>query len=245
MKAAAVQMNISFKNNSKNFEKVLQNLQAAAHEGAQLIVFPECALSGYCFTNRQEALPYAASSDSEALTLFKSNCVKFGVTGVLGFLECCDENFFNSALIVTPEGKTSIYRKVNLSKLGVDQFATPGPKVIIHNAPWGSLGTLICFDIKCPEMSTLLAKQDVSLIALPTGWPTSAENTPIFITRTRAWDNKLFIVAANRVGDEGGLHFIGRSQIIDPLGNLLAEAAEREETILYADLDLPIAGKKT
>lgn len=243
MRAAAVQMDISFKNISKNLEKVLSNLQKAAQQGAHLIVFPECTLSGYFFTNRQEASPYTIDLESEALALFKNRCVSLGVTGVIGILEHFHENLFNSAFIVSPEGNTSIYRKVNLSKLGVDQFVTPGSEVTPHRTPWGLLGTLICFDIKCPEISTLLAKQGVSLIALPTGWPTSAENTPTFITRTRAWDNKVFIVASNRVGNEGSVDFIGRSQIIDPLGNLLAEALTREETIIYADLDLQAATK--
>ena len=63
MKVAAVQMDVKILENERNLAKVLDHLERAAGDGADLVVFPECALSGYCFTSREEALP-AAEPDS-------------------------------------------------------------------------------------------------------------------------------------------------------------------------------------
>ena len=87
-----------------------------------------------------------------------------------------------------------------------------------------------------------LAGADV--IVLPTNWPEGAESSPDFLTRARAWENRVYVLAANRVGIERGRRFIGRSQIVAPTGVILCEAGPEEETILYADLDLSIARQK-
>jgi predicted amidohydrolase len=103
---------------------------------------------------------------------------------------------------------------------------------------------LICYDIRFPEAARVLALKGAEVIALPTNWPEGAESSPEFITRTRAWENRVFIVAANRVGVERGRKFIGRSQIVSPNGEIMVEAGPDEETIIYADLDLSLARQK-
>ena len=59
MKVAAVQMDIKILEKAKNLEKILAGLESAARAGAGIVVFPECALTGYCFTGMEEADPVA------------------------------------------------------------------------------------------------------------------------------------------------------------------------------------------
>ncbi|MDA1190615.1 MAG: carbon-nitrogen hydrolase family protein, partial [Candidatus Poribacteria bacterium] len=94
------------------------------------------------------------------------------------------------------------------------------------------------------EVPRTLALQGADIIVLPTNWPQGAESAPDFITRVRAWENRVFVVATNRVGVERGFRFIGRSQIIAPEG-LFMEASPDDEDILYADLNLAEARNKT
>jgi 5-aminopentanamidase len=252
--AAAVQMDVNIGDVAGNLRRVLERLEEAASNGAKLVVFPEAALSGYCFNSMEEALPHAVASWEEAIWPFARRCEELGIVGVLGFLSVAsrwedDPDFeacSNSAILAGAGRPGScFYAKTHLPVLGVDRFVKPGD----HLAVWdtgvvGKVGVLICYDIRFPEAARVLGLQGADIIALPTNWPEGAESSPDFITRTRAWENRVFLVAANRVGVERGRRFIGRSQIISPTGEIMVEAGPDEETILYADLDLSIARQK-
>lgn len=256
IRAAAVQMDVAIGDVEGNLRRVLERLAEAASNGAKLVVFPEAALSGYCFSSLNDALPSVVEGDDQATDDFVVACLDLGVTGVLGFLEGRDEDdetdiepcCRNSAIVCSPvvedSVEVSVYRKTHLPILGVDRFVTPGDLLSVYDAPFGKLGVLICYDIRFPEAARVLALEGADVIALPTNWPEGAESSPDFLTRARAWENRVFVVAANRVGVERGRRFIGRSQIVSPGGKILCEAGPDEETILYADLDLEEARQK-
>lgn len=244
LRAAAVQIDIKISDNAGNLKRVLACLDEAAAGGAKLIVFPECTLSGYCFGSLEEALLYCEMAYGPSVEAFTERCAALGVTGVLGLLEGARDHYYNSAVIATPNGQSAIYRKVHLPTLGVDRFLRPGDALPVYPTPFGKLGVLICYDIRFPEAARCLGLQGAEIIALPTNWPVGAESSPDFITRTRAWENRVWIVAANRVGVERGRRFIGRSQILSPTGQIVVEAGVEEETILYANLDLTLARQK-
>lgn len=245
LRAAAVQMDVRLGEVQANLRRVLELLEEAVAGGAQLVVFPECALSGYCFESLEEARAAAIpAGGSEPLRRFADRCTDLGVVGVLGFIEagagCC-----NSAVVAgAAPGAMFVYRKTHLPVLGFDRFATPGDALEVARTPWGRMGVLICYDIRFPEAVRVLALQGADVIALPTNWPVGAESSPDFLTRARAWENRVFVVAANRVGVERGRRFIGRSQIVSPSGEVLCEAGPDEEAILHADLDLGQARQK-
>ena len=88
-----------------------------------------------------------------------------------------------------------------------------------------------------------LALQDADLVVLPTNWPVGAETAAKPVSLVRAIENRVFLATCNRVGTEEGTTFIGLSKIIDPKGNVLAEAGA-EESILVADLNLQQAREK-
>lgn len=246
VRAAVVQMDVAIGDNPGNLMRVLEKLDEAARNGARLVVFPECALSGYCFASLAEARPYAEHSCGESAEAFSQCCSALGVTGVLGFLdgESGGDACWNSALLALPDHTRSVYSKTHLPTLGVDRFVTPGDCLRVYSTPVGSVGLLICYDIRFPEAARCLGLLGADILALPTNWPEGAESAPDFLTRARAWENRLYVLAANRVGVERGRRFIGRSQIVASTGEILCEAGPEEETILYADLDLSFARQK-
>jgi predicted amidohydrolase len=79
------------------------------------------------------------------------------------------------------------------------------------------------------------------LIVLPTNWPPGAWRNPEFVLNTRALENHVNYVAANRVGAERGWRFIGRSKVVDSSGDTVAEASSDQEELLIAELDLSAA----
>jgi predicted amidohydrolase len=94
--------------------------------------------------------------------------------------------------------------------------------------------------VSFPEAARVLKLRGAQLLAIPTNWPVGSDiwaHTP----NVRATENHFHVVAANRVGEERGWRFAGHSKIVDFAGRVHAEAGEAEETILYAELDLPAA----
>jgi predicted amidohydrolase len=83
-----------------NAARALALLGRAAHEGARLVVLPECALSGYCFASLDEALPYALPATAQPLSLFAERCRELDVSDVIGFLERDAERCWNSAAVL-------------------------------------------------------------------------------------------------------------------------------------------------
>ena len=100
--------------------------------------------------------------------------------------------------------------------------------------------TLLCYDIRFPELVRRLALENISVLFLPAAWPIERLMHWQTLTRARAIENQIFVAAANGSGTfEETFQLAGNSCIIDPWGELLARAGE-EETILHANLKTAI-----
>jgi predicted amidohydrolase len=228
-----------------NLDNVLSYLRRCADEGIQLAVFPECVLTGYDLT-LEEARQVAISDTDDTLLQIQEACKQHGLTIQIGALERTqDHQLFNSAFLISPEGLISNYRKTHLPVLGLDRFVTPGlqpPKTV--ETPLGRLGSLICFDLRFPEPVRQLALAGTQLLLVSTAWPRAASLYADFLARARAAENRIFVLAANRCSRERSAHFLGRSLIIDPDGNVLQEADTASESILSAEIDPGQADRK-
>jgi predicted amidohydrolase len=239
VKIAAVQMRTDLMNPEANLAAVISRLHDAALMGAKLAVFPECTLTGYSLT-AQEAQQVAEAIPGPRLTRLVAACEAEGMLAVVGTLEVDEEGrVFNTAVLVGAEGLLGRYRKTHLPFLGVDRFlaaggSIPGP----FATPIGRLGVLICYDLRFPEPIRALALNGAQAIVLPTAWPASATLYPEFMAQSRSAENSLFLVAANRCGEERGTRYLGRSIISGPNGEVLAEAGATDDEILCAEMEL-------
>jgi 5-aminopentanamidase len=237
-KIAAVQMDCAFADKAKNLEAIRARLREAASNGAQLVIFPECALPGYCFESRDEAMPHAESIPGPSTLALAEVCAKLGVFAVVGSLEALGEKLFNACALIGPGGVIATYRKIHLPFLGVDRFTTPGDQPFaVHDLGGLRIGMNICYDGSFPESARCLMLLGADLIVLPTNWPTGATITAERLIPARAMENHLYYAAVNRLGTERGFHFIGMSRILGCLGEFLAVSENDEPTILYADID--------
>jgi len=243
--AAAVQMEPKFAAPKENLEAVLGWAEEASKCGAQLIVFPECALTGYCFESREEAMAVAEPIDGKSVREISHWCKSRNCWLVVGTLERDDERLYNAALLVGPNGLQAVYRKIHLPCLGVDRFVDPGDIPFqVHSTPVGRIGLHICYDAVFPEAARVMALDGADILCLPTNWPEGAKPVAELVPRVRALENRVYFIAANRIGEEGGSKFIGMSQIADPFGNWLAVANEPKETLLVSEIDLTEARRK-
>jgi len=229
----------------ENRVRILGLIDEVAGQGARLVVFPECALSGYVFEDVEEARAASEPVPGPSTKAIAATCKQLGVYAVVGMLEEAGEAIYNSAVLCGPEGLVGVYRKTHLPFLGVDKLTALGPDPYrVYETSIGRIGMLICYDLRFPEAARCLALEGADVIALPTNWPQGADASPDFIAPARAMENRLFLVAVNRAGQERGARFIGKSQIVDPSGRRLAMAQTIDETIITATFDPTLARQK-
>lgn len=237
MRIAGVQIDVEIGNVAGNLAKMSDQMHEAVRHGAQLVIFPECALTGYCFDSRDAALPYSEAIPGRATESFQMVCRELDCLVAFGLLERAESKLFNAAALVGPEGLIGSYRKVHLPWLGVDRYVDYGDREFsVQTARGIRVGLNICYDAGFPEPARCLALLGADLILLPTNWPPGAECAAEYAINTRALENTIYYAAVNRVGVERGCTFIGQSRICDPLGRTLAHANHAREEILYADV---------
>ena len=248
-KIAAVQMDCAFADKAKNLETLRARLGEAAGNGAQLVIFPECALPGYCFESLDEAQPHAEPIPGPSTQTLADDCAKLGVWAVVGLLESLPSpprrgaggegsHLFNACTLIGPTGILATYRKIHLPFLGVDRFTTPGDQPFaVHDLGGLRIGMNICYDGSFPESARCLMLLGADLIVLPTNWPTGAISTARTLIPARAMENHVYYAAVNRIGTERGFRFIGMSRILGCTGEFLAVSEDDQPTILYAEID--------
>lgn len=242
---AAIQFDPHLADAAYNLRHIEDALARAVRAGVQLAVFPECAVSGYLYNSLDEALAIAEPIPGPASEQIARATAEFGVYAVVGMLERAGGRCYNSAVLSGPGGIEAVYRKTHTLCLGVDRFTTPGDiPYQVHSLPFGRIGILICYDLRFPEPARALALLGAQAIALPTNWPTSSTIQPDVFTRSRAAENRVFILAANRCGVERGSHFLGRSQVVSPDGDVIDEAPLSTPAMLIQDVDLTDADRK-
>jgi len=242
---AAVQTNPKILEKNYNLEKAILFTREAHKKGAKFVVFPECNTTGYCFSSLQEAIPVSEPIPGQTTDLLHKICKELDVLVLMGLIEKAGNNYYNSAVLIGPEGIIGNYRKIHLPFLGVDRFVNGGDiPFTVYDTKFGKLGWIICYDNSFPESLRALALKGVEIAALSTNWPEGVEATAKYIFPARAVENRINYIAANRVGNERGIRFIGQSKIVDFAGNILAEASPDREEIICAEVDLEKARNK-
>jgi predicted amidohydrolase len=242
---AGVQMDPQFGRLDENLAEILAQLGRAAAGGAKLVVFPECALSGYGFSSRQDGIAHAIAIDSEPVRQVTAACHQLDTHCVFGLLERDGDRLFNACVLTGPGGVVGTYRKVHLPYLGIDMFVDPGDRPFaVHDIGGLRVGMHICYDGGFPETARVLSLLGADLLVLPTNWPTHSECAAEHMIPTRAMENTVYVMAVNRVGEESGFRFIGRSSIVDPSGRVLAKASPDGRELFCAEVDTSVARKK-
>jgi predicted amidohydrolase len=245
VKVAGVQMNPKILEKEKNLTKCLEWMDVAAKSNARIVVFPECALTGYCFSSLEESFSVAEPIFGPSMRTLTSLCAELKIYTIIGFLERDGDKYYNSVALIGPKGVIGKYRKLHLPFLGIDRFVNLGNHPLkVFETELCRIGMNICFDIRMPESARILTLLGAETIMLPTNWPKGAELVPKYVINARAYENRVNVIAVNRVGKERGFEFIGQSKIVDYSGKTLAEANSLREEVIFATIDLEGARKK-
>lgn len=243
---AGVQTDVRLGDVEANLRTMLRWLGDERLAAVELVVFPECMLSGYCFDSLDEAWPHAQSIPGPATSTIAEWCRSHHNSVAFGMLERGDDKqLFNSCVLIGPAGIVSVYRKVHLPYLGIDRFTTGGSQAYsVCETSDMRLGLQICYDGVFPEPSRILSLDGADLLILPTNWPPGADTFARYIPNARALENNVYFLSVNRVGVERGFRFIGQSRFCDTNGNTVVEAGPDEETIILGEVDTARAREK-
>ncbi|MFN9718216.1 MAG: carbon-nitrogen hydrolase family protein [Planctomycetota bacterium] len=245
MRIAGIQTDVTLGDVAGNISRLEQTLRDEVIQGTELTIFPECFTTGYCFDSLEDARNFAETVPGPTTDRIALLCAELRTFVVFGMLEKSGANIFNTAVLIGPEGLIGSYRKVHLPYLGVDRFTTPGDRPFeVFAAGPVRIGMLICYDGGFPEAARVLSIKGADLIVLPTNWPPGGAYMAEFSTNCRAMENGVYFAAVNRVGDENGFHFIGKSRICSPVGATMSSLDHDHVGILRAEIDPQVARTK-
>lgn len=245
VKVAAVQMEPKLMDTTENLNRMKSMTREAASRGADLIVFPECSLTGYVFHGRTEAISYAETIPGPSSEELAQLCRELQVLVMYGLVERNGGRLYNAAALTGPQGLIAGYRKNHLPFLGLDRFVDLDHQSIApHKTAIGTIGLQICYDIAFPESSRVLTLLGAEILALSTNFPEGRAEKYRHVICTRAFENRVYVVSANRVGTERGRSFGGLSMIADVSGEILSQASPDREEIILAEVDPSQARQK-
>jgi predicted amidohydrolase len=234
---AAVQFEPTMFDKERNIEKLYALVEEAARAGAQLIVAPEMATTGYCWRSREEVAPYVEPIPGPTSERFCGLAKRYGCYIAVGMPEVDPTNdlYYNSAFLVGPEGLVGVHRKTH-PYISEPKWAVCGNlEHQVFDTPIGKIALLICMDIHFLEVARVTALAGADVICHLSNW--LAERTPAPYWINRAYENGCYLIEGNRWGLERGVQFSGGSCIIEPDGSVQA-ARDNGDGVVLGSIDL-------
>ena len=227
-KRGNVQANIS------QVQSLLNGIQA------DLVVLPELANSGYLYESTRALLPHAEPQHAPGgfLSALSGLAAEMGSVIVTGYAEKQGERVFNSAAAISADGLLANYRKIHLYADEKALFVPGDQGFTVFEWQGVRIGMMICFDWIFPESARTLALKGAQIIAHPANLVMPYCQDAML---TRAIENRVFTVTANRIGAESlglkSLTFTGVSQVTSPLGEVLFRGPKNETAVHTLSID--------
>ena len=248
LKVACIQTN-SKSDPNINIREVSSLIRAARSNGAELITTPEVV--GMLEPNREKALNKAQPENYHGvLREFRALSRDLAIWLLIGSISIKLSNgkLANRSFLINPDGQIiARYTKIHMFDVEVNdgsiyrESATyqPGTSACLARTPWGLVGLTVCYDIRFPALYRDLAKAGAKIIFIPSAFTEmTGEAHWHILQRARAIENGCFIVSAAQTGmHEQNRKTFGHSIIVDPWGNILADA-DKDVGFITADLDL-------
>ncbi len=212
--------------------------QAATEQRVDLIVFPELITTGHeCGVSFTD---YAQRVTGPSVSLIAQRASEYGVHIAFGLVtkERVESILHNTLVLVGPDGDlVGEYHKVHLR--GEERMTfRPGFRFSVLETDFGTVGLMLGWDLAFPEVARSLALEGADLLVVAANWDTPHVDEWRTYLRARAYENAIFVAAANRVGSEPSYSFFGDSAIVGPRGQIYASLADEMD----AETGEPIEG---
>jgi predicted amidohydrolase len=235
---ATVQMKPKLGEAEENLIKMSEMIsKVASQQKVDLIVFPELITSGYelglRFTELAQRVP------GPTVNLIAQRASEFGVYIAFGMVtkERVESVLYNSAVLVGPDGELlEVYNKSHLR--GEERMAfREGFKLPVIETEVGNIGLMIGYDLAFPEVARSLALDGADLLCVLANWEAAHIDEWKTYLRARAYENALFVIGANRVGEDVTITFGGESMVVGPRGQIYASLAAETDPDTGAPLE--------
>ncbi|MDN5331452.1 MAG: hypothetical protein PWP45_677 [Tepidanaerobacteraceae bacterium] len=245
LKVSILQMEIMFGEPEENRKKAERMLKEALKVKVKpdIVLLPEMWNTSY---DLKRLSNIADRNGSPTIEWLKKVAKENGINIVAGSIADirCDEysevpRVYNTAYAINRNGEVvARYDKVHRFRLmDEEKYFSPGEKAVTFELDGVKCGIAICYDIRFPEFIRKIALLGAQILFVPAQWPKPREMHWRLLNIVRAIENQFFVVGANRVGREGKAEFPGCSIVVDPWGEVLLEADEREG-VFEAVIDL-------
>ena len=236
-KAGVVQFDVKSGQIEANLNAALGYLEKLACDCVNLAVLPEMFSCSFDNENLKKHSKLTGKV-LERLSLFaKKN--QMAIAGTLP--EMKKDKIFNTMVFIERDGKIKArYKKMHLFRLTDEHlYYTAGNEVAAIDSSFGRIGFMTCYDLRFPELARKLLLQGVQMIIVSAQWPEPRKEHWKTLIKARAIENQLFMVCANRTGEDDDLKFPGMSMIVDPTGRILTEARDKDACVsAHVDLKL-------
>jgi predicted amidohydrolase len=232
-----LQFDISWEDKAANFATVRRLLSRRWLEPGALVVLPEMFATG--FSMNAEGIAEAAGGSIEQ---FLSTTAREHGVFVLGgaAVRGQDGKARNKALVFGPSGDLAgFYAKMRPFSVGAeDEHYVAGKEVVVVDCGACKIAPFVCYDLRFPELFRRAALRDrPELFAVIANFPAKRIQHWVKLLQARAIENQAYVVGVNRIGTDPVCAYNGRSVVVDPQGELVADAGE-EEAAISAKLDL-------
>jgi predicted amidohydrolase len=244
LKIALAQFSVQRAEVDSNLAKIGNLAADAAGRGASLLVLPEMATTGFDWKYNRAILDQAETYVRALGEIASEHRIAI-VGSFLRATETCEPA--NTLLYFDQNGSIlSEYRKIHLFTLfHEERHMQAGEKPVVLDTGAAVLGFSICYDLRFPELYRKTTEMGAQVQILPAAFPHPRLEHWRTLVRARAIENQSYFVAVNQCGKEGHggkvgpIHYFGNSQVVDPWGEIVAEAGEREELLpVEIDIDL-------
>lgn len=227
---AVVQMKPKLGEAEENLIKMSEMIsKIASQQKVDLIVFPELITSGnelgLRFTELAQRVP------GPTVNLIAQRANEFGVYVAFGMVtkERVESVLYNSGVLVGPDGElVDVYNKLHLR--GEERMAfREGHRFTIAETETGNIGMMIGYDLAFPEIARCLVLGGAEVLVVMANWEAAQIDEWKTYVRSRAYENAVFIAAANRVGEDVTLSFGGESMVVGPRGQIYASLADETD----------------
>ncbi len=236
MNIYALQFDIAWEDKAANHRTVEQLLQSSAPVPGSIVVLPEMFATG--FSMNLTATDDTASG--QTLRFVRSMALQYGVTVVAGLVNRHHSGLgLNQSIAISPSGE-------ELARYDKIFPFTPGGEAAHYAAgsrlslfPWQgfTVAQFICYDLRFPEIFRAAASQGANLITVIASWPKARTAHWIALLQARAIENQSYVVGVNRCGQDPGFGYSGRSLVIAPSGEIIADAGNAS-TVISATPDI-------
>lgn len=219
-----------------NYAAVRAILCDAAPPPASLVVLPEMFSTGFSMNVQG----ISEGKPSETAAFLAETAKAFGVFLIGGLVTMgAAGRGQNEAVAMNPLGEeVARYRKIHPFTFGLEgEHYRGGDRIVTFDWCGARVAPFICYDLRFPEVFREAVKTGAQLFPVIANWPSAREAHWIALLRARAIENQAYVVGVNRCGNDPGLAYSGRSMVIDPLGEVVADAGN-DAGIIAAEIDM-------